>query len=729
MVSIEILFKCILMTLILSACGGGSGGSTPSPAPIDPVDPPSPDPEPEPEPVDTIAPTAEILFPWEISHSTANTLRVKGIASDASGIVSIRVNGTPASLTEYSLQTKRLQAKTDGDEGESVEWEAQIDITSAAEFEITVEAEDGMGNIAFAADKALLVNQPVPSQFTIDHKNHRMIGRASFDDIVVYDLVNEDANILPIKGVDSYGKFAYVEHSNSLFYVEVFRNDLSLYSFSLDSGLTFELLHYDLALDPSLWSSVAVMHVDVAQQDEGRAYLLLKYFSSQDYSNNKAVLMQYDMASGEFTTIVDDHTDSLDVFSSDYFSYTEQGFVAFNGIFGTDDGLSRISLDGSTSDSVTPELGLVSTNIDVDMANDVAYVTGFSGIAAVDLSTGQSTQLSMDADQTEFNLTQPRSTGIDEINNRLLVADSDLDMVIAVDLTTGERSKFLKNGVGTGRALVAPRAFALDFVKNVAYVFDDGGNSPPVLLSIDLNTGNRIQVAHLGDLQNIQAQDIILDSVSQTLYLVSTEEIVAVDIASEKIEVLSGGGKGVGIAVGIFTGGSLDVENNRLLVTDAQQDLVLAVDLDSGDRSLVSSLAANIGAGPDLYTPVAIEFDARNNRAFVVDQQTASLLAVDLASGDRSLLLDSCMNSNGQEFLDPDQHTVQELYYNEEQERVLIVADTVLSYDLANDSCSPSGVGGVFDIAVTPKGQVLGSYFNQLVQLDLDSTERVIISK
>src|SRR5690606_7372651 len=81
-------------------------------------------------------------------------------------------------------------------------------------------------------------------------------------------------------------------------------------------------------------------------------------------------------------------------------------------------------------------------------------------------------------------------------------------------------------------------------------------------------------------------------------------------------------------------GMALDPGGNRALVTGYSGDGVFAVDLTSGEHSIVTD--ASIAGEPELSFPRSLAVDSTRNRALVVDVALHSVVAVELASGMRS---------------------------------------------------------------------------------------------
>jgi hypothetical protein len=68
-------------------------------------------------------------------------------------------------------------------------------------------------------------------------------------------------------------------------------------------------------------------------------------------------------------------------------------------------------------------------------------------------------------------------------------------------------------------------------------------------------------------------------------------------------------------------------------VVDSSLAAVVAVDISTGDRAILSDDL--IGIGPTFSFPLGIALDSANNRALVVDSSLAAVIAVEPISGDR----------------------------------------------------------------------------------------------
>ena len=103
--------------------------------------------------------------------------------------------------------------------------------------------------------------------------------------------------------------------------------------------------------------------------------------------------------------------------------------------------------------------------------------------------------------------------------------------------------------------------------------------------------------------------------------------LVAVDLATGDRSVLSGAGAGAGPAFGGPVAVALDEPGGRALVLDPELGAVIAVDLATGDRTPLPAEEA----GPGLERATAIAYDALRERVVLADPFRGGLLALDAA--------------------------------------------------------------------------------------------------
>ena len=122
------------------------------------------------------------------------------------------------------------------------------------------------------------------------------------------------------------------------------------------------------------------------------------------------------------------------------------------------------------------------------------------------------------------------------------------------------------------------------------------------------------------------------------------QAIDVVDLATGARATLSGGGKGSGPALLFPVAVAFDVKHARLLVADFQSSVtgrLLAVDVTTGDRSVISDNTH--GSGPGLGAPNGLAVDDAGGRSFFTED--GALLSIDLASGNRTVVSDATHGS------------------------------------------------------------------------------------
>ena len=246
------------------------------------------------------------------------------------------------------------------------------------------------------------------------------------------------------------------------------------------------------------------------------------------------------------------------------------------------------------------------------IGGEQALITSWQGKAiwTVELDDGAHTLLSRGGDDamgTGDAFDTPWGLALDSGNNRVFVTDIGLDAIVSVSLATAT----LGNRTILSRGDSDPDDGSDTSVGSGAIAFDS-----PYAIVLD-STNNRLLVADDG-----------LDA------------IVAVSLASGtqgNRSIFSRGGSsavGSGDAFETPHGLALDSANNRLLVTDTGLNAIVAVALDTGNRSILSGGEAGIGSGEALRSPESIVLDSTNERLLVADY--SPILLNDIIIGFRS---------------------------------------------------------------------------------------------
>jgi hypothetical protein len=254
---------------------------------------------------------------------------------------------------------------------------------------------------------------------------------------------------------------------------------------------------------------------------------------------------------------------------------------------------------------------------------------------------------------------------LDAPNGRLLVTDDGADSVIAVDLTTGDRTLVSGPNLGSGPSFGTIYGIAVDTAANRAFVADsgiDGDGGVDGVVEVDLATGNRTVLSTGAELDT--PRDVDLDLANNRLLVVGTgaDALTAVDLATGDRTILSATGVGMGLDFSSIRGVTLDAPNNRVFIAEAGNNFegVVAVDLATGDRTKISGnlpdadpVGDTLDAGADFDSTRGIYVDAANDRLVVVDDQVTALVLVDLDTGDRSLVSPRPPVGTGPGLVDP----------------------------------------------------------------------------
>jgi len=134
---------------------------------------------------------------------------------------------------------------------------------------------------------------------------------------------------------------------------------------------------------------------------------------------------------------------------------------------------------------------------------------------------------------------------------------------------------------------------------------------------------------------------------SNTLSVETTDEFSNVDFTAAAVTVAFNGQN-----LETPTDIELDEANGRALAVDDELRVVIAIDLTTGARSILSDNSTPNAADP-FDSPEHIVLDAANGRALVVDTDRAAVIAVDLATGMRTIFSNATTPNGTTAFSDP----------------------------------------------------------------------------
>lgn len=264
-------------------------------------------------------------------------------------------------------------------------------------------------------------------------------------------------------------------------------------------------------------------------------------------------------------------------------------------------------------------------------------------VYAVDIASGDRSELSSGSAGSGPVIAELGPIALDAPRARLVAADmaGAAPALVGIDLATGARTTLSSSIMGAGPGLGQIQALAVDPDNTRAFI----GNAVGTIAAVDLATGDRSLIAT----GLASPEDMRFDEPNSRLVVVTAMDraVRAVDVVSGAVSLLSNSGTGAGIVLDTPRGLALDPDRGRVLVSDLALRMIVAVDLATGDRMPFSSSTVGSGAAIASPTSVALHFDAAHpilGRPIVWDNASASLLAIDLSTGARTVLVDTLLN-------------------------------------------------------------------------------------
>ncbi len=300
--------------------------------------------------------------------------------------------------------------------------------------------------------------------------------------------------------------------------------------------------------------------------------------------------------------------------------------------------LSGIALDLPGNRAFVVDNGLKGL-LSVDLLNgDRAIISN--------LNNGSGTN----GDENNFFVT-PRGIALDLTNRLAYVIDEGLDALLSVNLAEGvgkgDRTIVSDINNGGGTAFNIPLGIALDLGNSKAFVIDEGLDA---LLSVNLaegvSKGDRTIVSDNSDpfTTFISPRGLGLDLNRNLAFVIDDgrDELLSVDlsVSNGSREPASNGGPGPALINPLGVALDPNPKGSRAYIIDEGLNALLSVDLadglTKGNRRIISNIDS--GVGTHFMNPSGLALDIANNRAFVIDPGLNALSLVELESGDRVIV-------------------------------------------------------------------------------------------
>ena len=680
--------------------------------------------------VDTTPPSASIDFPSTRGLTESATFTVRGQASDNRGIASVSVNGVEASSTDGFAT-----------------WQVTLPL-ELGDNDLNLSVIDIDGNRVDSSAEASIQHTSPLLSFTdnsvLDPTNNRLLTENSSNNgfaIFAVDLESEQRQILSNTNVgsgplpSSIRAMALDSANNRLIVATSSIDDLpsSLLSIDLSTG-DREVL---FSSDPS-GNSLGLSRVQDMVVDSANNRVLFIQEQLLDDSIQPEGLLAFDLASRELSLIVQSGQGSLvRAFDHLVFNATNNQVFIANAL---DDQLFSVNLDSPTLVPVnlTGETFVLEHGITLDADNNRLLTLNASNQpVAIDLGTGLVTLISTANNNAAFNLGAARMR-FDSSGNRLII-DEQFGNLFTLDLNTAELQLFARSSTGDGEPLNlifddTLNTLTLDPANERAILT---GQNQGQLTVIDLNNGNRSLLLSLNleqpPLANFALSSTLDIDNSRLLIISNLSNLIAVDLDTSASQVLIAADDHPELLPGAGAGLALDAAQSRALVLNGSTNSVLALDLNTGQPSLLAD--NNQGSGPELQRLSELVLDSRRQQALILADDPEgeafefSLLSLDLNTNERRELL-----AGIQPLVLP--LLADQLVLDSNNDRLIIGNDEqLIIFDLVTETVSAE----IDLVGFSPVATSLGLesdtllfadlFLDALVQVDLMTGETLILSR
>ena len=607
--------------------------------------------------VDVTPPTARILFPMPVSYTDAATLTVRGTASDANGVGSVSVNGVAAT-------------SIDGFEN----WRANVPL-SAVTTTVTVSVTDAAGNVTAGADSASVVNRgPVIGGFAgldfdpngnqviaLDQVANAIYGFRATDGIghLISPPPSPGANpgqYMPTTiAVDATRNRAlFIDYQiDALVAADLATGTRSLASPSQGQGsLTSLVVANNLALDPAnnrAFATNDMCHCIIGMDlNAATRSIVASATVGTGVFPPSMVGLVYD-------NITTPGTPRL--LTSSWMGPGAQEIIAIDVATGNRTVFSSFTNSIGTGPDTG---GTMSLRLDPVRHRLVTADNYVFGVMAVDLATGNRT-LIMNQHMGSGPLMYPTvGAAYDPASNRMFSKQTLEDEIIASDLATLDRAPFIQAHLGTGPEPNNPDAVIIEQPGGAPTSLVYTQIYPIGVLRLDLATGARTMISDstIGTGPNLDGLvDLVLDTrpsagPHKALALLGTpnNRLLSIDLISgDRVQVADLNSVNPAVTEPRYL--KLDAANNRVLFSNGDYngdgDALYAIDLATGTRSVISD--ANVGGGfvLDYISDFVLDPAINPTRVLLSDAFKQTIVAVNLASGHRTVF--STMYSGGGE--------------------------------------------------------------------------------
>lgn len=691
------LVAALLLAGALAACGGGNdgGGSGGGGGNTDEK------------------PTAEIVFPPAGSLTTADSLTVRGTASDDSGVTAVRVNGVAASSSN-GFQT----------------WTAQVPVSGKAPV-LNVEVDDDNGNTTSDAASVELLRRATrimyPRDVAVEAGGTLIVADSGNSAVFRVDPATGERTLISSHTKGSGPMIGHMSHmelsaDETTAYIADF-SQTALFSVNLSTGNRQLVSGDDRGTGPAFEDTIRGLAIDPAT---GSLYVL-STITVADFS-----IVHVDPANGNRTLL---SSDAVGGGVMPYFPLSIAFDTVSDRLLMSDDNETVIAIDTTTGgrSSLKPTTGTLpnwADSIAFDEITNRAVVLDGSSHAffTIDFGASESSPVGgASADTTPEAVLMGMAFGGGTLYSPLPAKRN----VMTVNIDTGARTTLLdtsSDAVGSGpRIGNNASSFAVDEDSGQAWAID---RSTSKLIRFDLDTGNRTDLGSLPE----SYHEMIYAQAENRLFAANVGDIDAIDPATGNVDTLDS-------IDPLFACNGRNITDMAYLSATRQ---LLATCM---NRSLVASLDAttwvydefsgpSVGSGTALAGPMGVAHDATRSRLLVEDGEQHELVSVDTTTRNRTQL-GNLLSAQDNPLLDITDMMIgaQGNYLYLLDGRSSRIArtdlDTLASTVIAGPGAGSSGAypfGSAFDVSANGQFAWVIAY-DSLILVDLVGGDHVTISR
>ncbi|MEM0955451.1 MAG: hypothetical protein AAGI24_15030 [Pseudomonadota bacterium] len=567
------------------------------------------------------------------------------------------VNGRTAALAVNSEASSKSANST------SVAWEAEIPL-EVGNNKISISIVDALGNISEAIGSAELVYLPTPARYVFDPVYNQILGIgrqvAPNWELISYDLGTGGAQVITRQFPLRPTAYCYKPDMRSYIYASNTRNDaVTISAFDIDTK-QFRSVGF-LTLNSVVQDSTsAALGLKLAcDTGDDSAYLKYSFYNPDDPAAPYTFITKTNLTSGKTERLAEFNTQVSEGILIDSMAIMGSALIVDpSGSSARRPLLSINTNSGNVTELPRSDIARISLNgpvrIATDPSTETIYLANDDAFFRYDVDSERFTWFSDNFSGAGDAFGDLGSLYADLARNRVITWDGNNSAFLGVDVDSGQRSELLAIRRGSGGRIVAPIELSATSDQLKLFALDAGSTTLPArLISIDTATGNR---QHISDFSVLPASDapnsLDIDEQEELAYVSFPDRILEVSLKTGRQSLITDSDFGFGSTFGNAVGVVLDKPNNRLIYADNEKHAIMQVALDVKLRSPLSS-AEGLGDGEPFVEITSLALDIENNRLFAADQGLGAVFSVDLTTGDRTMLADTCLTNGGFDVLNP----------------------------------------------------------------------------